>query len=321
MGFIVVAVGDAGVDSECRRYDQVGFPDVHPRGFQGRYPVGFYRIGDGHRALVAMKSKLWIYCDMRCPLTLRMENMLKTLKRRRIFVTIIALVLYHSLSLIMMTEAYAGEASWHASGASAHVWRGISRHDNVTIGSGVEFAAHGFRTRAWAFVRADELDAIGDQGLIAETQIDFMYRLPVRSYTLDLGYSEYMFNVGPENTREVFANLVLPFRRYVDVMTLLAYDVGVHEDYYLRSGLRVHGEIFPSFTAFGEAAMAAAGNGFSIGPKGGMHDYGFKAGLSHEINQRLRWGVDMQWTGSLDHDVLPKQRVISLLTFRLAVDI
>ncbi len=57
MGFVVVAVGDAGVDSECQRYDQVGFPDVHHRGFQGHCPVGFYRIGDGYRVLVAMKSK------------------------------------------------------------------------------------------------------------------------------------------------------------------------------------------------------------------------------------------------------------------------
>ncbi len=240
---------------------------------------------------------------------------------------LIGYVLYASIGWVPLTETEAMEAMeartarWHASGASAHVWRGITRHDNVTMGTGIELGAYGFRTHAWGFIRGDELDKIADQGVIADTELAFMYRFPLRSLTLDLGYSEYMYNVGPENTRELFANMVIPFNRYLDLLALLAYDIGVHDDYYVRSGIRVHAEIARPLTLFTEATMAAAGKGFSIGPKGGAHDYGIRAGLSHEINPRLRWGMDMQWTGSLDKDVLPKQKVISFLTIRLAVDI
>ncbi len=220
-----------------------------------------------------------------------------------------------------LPSTYASGAHLHSVFASSYVWRGIPRHDNVVVHQGMDVAYNEFYTRATGRIRADELDEISDQGLLSETEFLLAYRFNFYPDTLELGFTEFMFNVGSENTREVSANYIVQAARFLDVTLFLAYDLGVYEDFYFQCRTRLHGEIAPSLTAFGEAHFAAAGNGFSRGPKGGFHDYGVMLGMHHLLYGRLRWGFDLQKFGSLDKKVLPEDNSEIIFSVRFALKI
>lgn len=231
-----------------------------------------------------------------------------------------ALLLLTAFFFAGTNTAHAQELTMHATAASAYNWRGITRHDKVVAHPAIEIRHHEFKALVWGVIRGDELDDINNQGLFGELDVELAYRLELHPYSFEMGYTEYMFAVDAENTREVFGELLLPVNDYLTLEMMLAYDMGAYKDFYFMTGGLLTGELTPNLYANAEITVAAAGNGFSLGTESGFHDFGITLGLTHHIDADLSWGVSIKQSGSLDKKVLPEQEVESVLAAMVSMD-
>lgn len=216
---------------------------------------------------------------------------------------------------------HAQETVLHGTAASAYSWRGITRHDRPVLHPALELRHHEFRALIWGTILTDELDDTNNSGLIREVDIELALSLDLFPYIVDLGYTEYLFSHFLENTREIFCAVTLPVNEILDLNAFLAYDMGIYKAFYAQVGGKVHGEIVQNLQAAAELSFGAAGNGFSLGKRGGFHDFGITLSITHLVDQHVQWGIDLIQNGSLDKKVLPDQEVDTILLVRASISL
>jgi len=202
---------------------------------------------------------------------------------------------------------------------SAYVWRGITRTDGVVLDPAVDVKMGGFKFGFWSNVDLEDYNEIDDHGLFTETDITLSYDIDINTAIIGLGYTEYLYTVDREDTREVFASMRGPiFSDNLFAGLKVFYDFGVMKDFYVTADLNYNFKIVDSLKGDVGASVGYMGEDMSITGQGGLNDYMIYFGVNYAVDSNLEIGGKVAYVDSLDQDVLPDQPVDFFLCLHVA---
>jgi len=202
---------------------------------------------------------------------------------------------------------------------SAYVWRGITRTEGVVLDPVVDVKMGGFTFGFWGNVNLEEYNEIDDQGLFTESDITLSYDIDIDTAIIGLGYIEYLYTMGREDTREVFASMRGPvFSDNLFAGIKIFYDFGVMKDFYVTADLNYIFKIVDSLKGDVGASVGYIGEDMSVAGEGGLNDYMIYFGVNYAVDSNLEIGGKVAFVDSLDQDVLPDQPVDFFLGLHVA---
>jgi len=209
----------------------------------------------------------------------------------------------------------AGDVTVGADFNSAYVWRGITFNDGLVFQPSLDVGYKGFGINVWGNLDIDDYDNQLDSGDFSEVDFTLSYGFDVKSFSFGLGYIEYLFpgTNGGEGTRELYGTVSASIYKGLYAELGFYYDVEVVGDYYANGKIGYTADVNEKFSFDIGALAGYAGEDWAIanggGTDGGFHEYIFSATGTYTIIKNLTASVYLNYTGSIDDDVLPDQDV------------
>lgn len=223
------------------------------------------------------------------------------------------------LAATALANSGADEADMGLGLSSAYVWRGITVNENPVLQPFTDFTFEMFSVNTWGNINLDEYDRIQNHGLFSEIDVTLSWVFSVSTIDYQVGWIEYLYSDGTNNTREVYG--VAKVFLFEDVFADLGiyYDVDEIDDVYARARLGYIIRLSESLDAQLAGSVAAAGKDMSAGDSGGFHDYSVSLDLIHGADSLCETAISVIHTGSLDEDVLPEQEIDFYVTCSVTV--
>lgn len=211
------------------------------------------------------------------------------------------------------SQAMAADVTAAADINSAYVWRGLTFNDGIVVQPSIDIAANGFGLNVWGNLDIDDYDDTLDSGEFSEVDLTVSYAFDLGPVAASVGYIEYMFPAGGASTSEIFVTSGMDIGAGFSVGLELYYDIDQVDDVYATAsigysldlneklGLELGGLIGYAGEDFAEA--------YAGGTDGGFFNYVLSASLSYAITDALSAGASLNYTDSMDSDVLPDTAV------------
>ncbi|MEW6670292.1 MAG: MltA-interacting MipA family protein [Thermodesulfobacteriota bacterium] len=215
------------------------------------------------------------------------------------------------LALVGTGSGYAADATFGGDFNSAYVWRGMTFNDGAVFQPSLDVSHKGFGLNVWGNLDIDDYDNTLNSGKFSEVDLTLSYSFNIEKLSAAVGWIEYLFPQGAEGTREVYVSLAMDVYKGLTAGLNLYYDVENVGDYFTAASLGYSLPVGANFTLDLKALAGYCGEDFAVaygGTDGGFHDYTFSMTGTYTLIQNLNIKAYLNYTGSLDDDVLPKKR-------------
>ena len=176
-----------------------------------------------------------------------------------------------------VNQAAAATATAALDTNSAYVWRGLTFNDGLVLQPSLDVSTGGFAVNVWGNLDIDDYNGAVDDGEFSEVDLTASYTWKLGPVDASLGAIEYLFPGGAEATTELFAGLAYALVPGLTASGKFFYDVDQVDDYYLSLGL--------------------------------AYAYTLTAGIKYLVTDALAVGAAINYSESLDDDVLPDEAV------------
>lgn len=216
-----------------------------------------------------------------------------------------------SLLILLLAggTAEAADATAAVDVNSAYVWRGITFNDGAVAQPSIDVSKGGFAVNVWGNFDIDDYDEQLDDNEFSEIDLTLSYTFTLKSLEIGLGYIEYLFPAGGLGTREVFVSLGVPLFGGLSAGCAFYYDFDEVDSYYGDVNLTYALSLTDQLGMEAKAKIGYAGEDFAEvygGTDGGFFDYGFSLSLSYAVTDALSLGAAINYTDTVDEDVLPE---------------
>jgi hypothetical protein len=198
---------------------------------------------------------------------------------------------------------------------SAHVWRGITVIDGITITPSSEIIMDGFGLVTRGSIDVENYRDTDDEGLFLEGDVELYYKFVLDSIHCKAGYQEFLKGKRNNARNELFASVGMYFAENLMGRFNLFYEVAELEDFYGQFQLLYDFNIGDAFDGELIGSIGAAGEKVSLGEDAGLHDFLLGLEVTHGRHSSLELGGKLAYTGNIDDDVLPDQPVDFLVSF------
>ena len=230
--------------------------------------------------------------------------------KRKIFCMVMGLV------LLTGGQVLAADATAVVDLNSAYVWRGITFNDGLVAQPSIDVTNGSFGINVWGNFDIDDYDDSLDDNEFSEVDITLYYGFSLQQLEIELGLAEYLFPAGGEGTRELYASLGWPIAGGLSLGMTAYYDADEVDGWYGNLSLSYGLDITDALGIEASAAAGLADKDFAAaygGQDSGWYDYCFSLGASYAVTEALSLGVNINYTDTLDEDVLPDEIVDSNL--------
>ena len=211
------------------------------------------------------------------------------------------------MTLGLIQNASAADATVAMDLNSAYVWRGITFNDGMVLQPSVDVAKGGFGLNVWGNVDLDDYDGALEDGEFSEVDITLSYAFDTDPIGVTIGYIEYLFPNGGVGTSEIFLSLGMDLIEGLGAGLDIYYDFDEVEEYYVSLSLGYSIALNEAASLDFGAAAGYAGEEYAADGDAGLYDYIFSVGLSYAATESLSLGVSINYTDSFDEDTLPDQ--------------
>jgi uncharacterized protein (TIGR02001 family) len=195
--------------------------------------------------------------------------------------------------------------------SSAYVWRGTTFNDEFVLQPTVNVVTRaGIGVGAWANFDFDDYENVARAGDVSEIDLTAFYRLPVETYTVEVGIIDYNYNRmdGQADSREIYGRVGTEWEGLSAELGIY-YDIDEREDFYVDFTVSYGIELRDDLDLVLAASVSHAGDRMAASGVEGWHDMALVAGLNYRVNRDLIIGGSLVYTDRLDHDVLPDPEV------------
>lgn len=193
---------------------------------------------------------------------------------------------------------------------SAHVWRGITLTDGIVLDPHFNVKLGGFTFAYWGNMNVEDYDKIKDQGMFTESDVSMSYEYDIDTAVLGIGYMEYYYSVGREDTREVFGSVRGPiFMDNLFAGLKVYYDFGAIRDFYANATINYIFKMVDALKGDVGGSVGYAGKDMSAGGHSGLDDYMLFFGVNYDVDSDLAIGGKLAYVDTLSEKVLPDQPV------------
>jgi len=218
------------------------------------------------------------------------------------------------------TQATAATATAALDANSAYVWRGLTFNDGFVLQPSMDVSANGFAFNVWGNYDIDDYDSSIDDNEFSEVDLTGSYAFKLGVVDTSVGIIHYIFPTtdvteegADSSTTELFVGLGYDLGAGFAISTKVYYDFDQVEDYYLTAGLAYSYSINDK-TTLGLSGLASyAGEDFAGsyagGTDSGFFNYLLTASMKYMITDALGIGANINYTDSMDDDVLPDETV------------
>lgn len=193
--------------------------------------------------------------------------------------------------------AGAAEASVSLDVASAYVFRGATLNDGLVVQPGLEVSGLPVTLGVWGNLDIDDYDGALDDGQFSEIDLYGSYALPIETFDLSVGYTEYAYPSGGEADREFSLSAGLDALLAPTIAVYYGVDGAIEEALYVEAAVG-HELALSENASVGIGATLAY-----LSPDQG------DSGFSHfTASLAASYGVvsaSLTYVGQLDDDVLP----------------
>jgi hypothetical protein len=221
------------------------------------------------------------------------------------------------LLAVVATMVLASSTAWGADATasldlnSAYVWRGITFNDGLVAQPSMDVSKGGFAFNAWGNFDLSDYNDTLDKNNFSEVDLTLSYTLEIKDLVISVGVIEYLFPAGGAGTRELFGSLGIPIIGGLSAGLNYYYDVDEVHSYYTDVTLTYAMALMDGLDLAVGAKAGYAGKDFAqfysdAATDGGFYDYGFFLGLTYAISDALSLGANLNYTNTIDEDVLPK---------------
>jgi len=218
------------------------------------------------------------------------------------------------MALVLMTgkPAPAAEATTAVDLNSAYVWRGITFNDGLVAQPSIDVSKNGFGINVWGNFDIGDYNDTLDDDEFSEIDITLYYGFCLKPVNIGLGFIEYLFPAGGEGTREAYVSLELPVAGGLSFGATAYYDVDEVHGWYGKAtvsyGLDLTGALGLEVSAAAGCADKDYARAYG-GEHGGWYDYGLSLGISYAVTDALSLGARINYTDTLDDEVLTDDMV------------
>lgn len=212
-----------------------------------------------------------------------------------------------------VNQAAAATATAALDTNSAYVWRGLTFNDGLVLQPSLDVSTGGFAVNVWGNLDIDDYNGAVDDGEFSEVDLTASYTWKLGPMDASLGAIEYLFPGGAEATTELFAGLAYALVPGLTASGKFFYDVDQVDDYYLSLGLAYAYTLSEKTTFSLGGSVGLAGEDFAGfyagGTDSGLFNYTLTAGIKYLVTDALAVGAAINYSESLDDDVLPDEAV------------
>lgn len=231
---------------------------------------------------------------------------------KKVCLTIAAVMV---LGLVGAGTVSAADVTFGGDFNSAYVWRGITFNDGLVFQPSLDVGYKGFGINVWGNLDIGDYDNTLDSGDFSEVDFTLSYGFDVNRFSFGLGYIEYLFpgSNGGEGTRELYGSVDIDIFKGLYAGLGFYYDVEAVGDFYANGKIGYATDIGEKFSLDVGALAGYAGEDWAVvnsaGVDGGFHEYLFFASGTYTVIENLDVSVYLNYTGSIDEDVLVEQDV------------
>jgi uncharacterized protein (TIGR02001 family) len=198
---------------------------------------------------------------------------------------------------------------------SAYVWRGITFNDGIVAQPSLDVSHKGFGINVWGNYDFDDYEDTLDEQSFSEVDLTASYSFKIKEADVSVGLVDYLFpSSGAEDTLELFLGFGMEIVDGLSAGLNFYYDVDEVDSFYADLNLAWSMALNDALTLELGGKVGFAGDDFaeyysSEATDGGFYDVGLSAGLTYALSDALSLGAKINYTESLDDDVLPDASV------------
>lgn len=212
-----------------------------------------------------------------------------------------------------ITQATAAEVTAALDTNTAYVWRGLTFNDGFVLQPSLDVAVNGFNFNVWGNFDLDDYDGAVDSGEFSEIDLTASYTRRIGPVDASIGVIEYLFPAGADSTSEIFLGLSMDVGAGFSVGSTLYYDFDQVDDFYIAANVGYSYSINEPTTLGVSGTISYAGEDFANfyagGTDGGFFNYTLSTSLDYAVTEALGIGVSINYSDSMDEDVLPDDAV------------
>ncbi len=216
-----------------------------------------------------------------------------------------------------ITQATATDVTAALDTNTAYVWRGLTFNDGFVLQPSLDVAANGFAVNVWSNFDLDDYNGAVDSGEFSEVDFSASYSRKIGPVDASVGLIEYLFPGGADSTSEVFLGLGMDIGAGFSVGSTLYYDFDQVDDFYVSAKVGYSYSINEPTTLGVSGTISYAGEDFAKSYAGGTEDgffnYILSTSLDYAVTKALGVGVNINYSNSMDKDVLPDDAVDTTL--------
>ena len=211
------------------------------------------------------------------------------------------------------SQAMAAEATAAVDINSAYVWRGLTFNDGIVVQPSMEVTSGGFTFNVWGNVDVDDYDDTLETGDFSEVDLAASYTYSIGSVEASVGVIEYLFPAGGASTTEIFASAGMDIGAGFSTGVELYYDFDQVDDFYAVLSVGYAYDFSDKLGMELGVSASYAGEDFAMtyaeGTEAGLFNYNLSASLSYAVTEEFGVGLSLNYSDSLDDDVLPDEAV------------
>lgn len=209
-------------------------------------------------------------------------------------------------------QAEAADVTAAVDANSAYVWRGLTFNDGLVLQPSLDVAANGFDINVWGNFDLNDYNGV-DSGDFSEVDLTGSYSHSFGPVEATVGIIDYLFPGGGDSTAELFAGLSMDVGAGFSVGSTVYYDFDQVDDFYVTATLGYSYSINKPTTLGFSGTISYAGKEFADfyagGTDAGFFNYILTASLNYAVTDALGIGVAINYSDSMDKDVLPDDAV------------
>lgn len=213
----------------------------------------------------------------------------------------------------VVTQAAAADVTAALDTNTAYVWRGLTFNDGFVLQPSIDVAKNGFAVNVWGNFDLDDYDGAVESGEFSEVDLTGSYSHSFGPVNVSAGIIEYLFPAGADSTGEIFAGAGMDVGAGFSISSKIYYDYDQVDDFYVTAGVGYSYSINDATTLGLSGTIGYAGEDFAEfyagGTDGGFFNYLLTASAKYAVTEALGIGVNINYSDSLDDDVLPDEAV------------
>jgi opacity protein-like surface antigen len=223
--------------------------------------------------------------------------------------------------IIVLAVVLAGSSVWAADATlsmdlnSAYVWRGITINDGLVAQPSLNVSSNGFGFNVWGNYDVGDYNDTIDENDFSEVDLTASYTFSAGNLSFTGGVVYYAFpNTALESTTEIYGSIGSKIFGGLSAVADFYYDVDEVESFYADLGLAYAMDLTDRLILTAGVKAGFAGQDFAeyystAATDGGFYDYTFSLGLTCAVSKALSVGAKINYSDSMDEDVLPDAQV------------